>query len=280
MVIRKSSLLILSVFFFFSLQGVVAAEDTRASKIDKIGVQLYTLRDEAKKDLENVLNQITLMGYEQVELHTLYDLSAGKLKLLLDKYRIDAYATHRSYSLIKEDIQGTLSDARILGLDYVIIPWLDIKEYNTKEKWEAFSQDLNRIGKIFKAHDVTLAYHNHAFEFEALADGSLPYDILLKNTDPKYVAMQLDLFWIIQAGKDPISYIENNSGRIISVHIKDMKKDGSMTEVGAGEIDFKKILKVARKHGLKYYIVEHDKPANAFESVKTSYDYLKTMELN
>jgi len=265
------------VVVFSSGSGTYAAEG--GEQLDIIGVQLYTLRDEAQKDLENVFNKITIMGYEQVELHSLYGMTPGKIKLLLDKYRLDAYATHRSYKDIKDDVMGLMSDARILGLDYVIIPWLDIKEYDTKEKWIEFSKDLDRIGRLLKAHDVQLAYHNHEFEFQPLADGSIPYDILLEHTDPKAVALQLDLFWITKAGKDPIAYIEKNPGRVFSVHIKDMDKDGNMTEVGLGEIDFAKILKVGKQNGLKYFIVEHDNPENAFKSVETSINYLKKLKI-
>ncbi len=261
----------------FASESLIA--DEAPQTIDKIGVQLYTLRDEANKNLENVINKISLMGYEQVELHTLYGKKAGEIKLLLDKYRLRAYATHRAYNLIKEDLMGTLSDARTLGLEYVIIPWLDVKEFNTREKWIKFSEDLNRIGKILKAHGVQLAYHNHDFEFKPLKDGSVPYDVLLEHTDPGIVAMQLDLFWIVQAGKDPIAYIEANSGRIFSVHIKDMDENGEMTEVGSGKIDFVKILAVAKKHGLKYYIVEHDKPKDALRSVEKSIQYLQKVKI-
>lgn len=253
--------------------------EEEGESLDVIGVQLYTLRNEAEKDLENVFNKITIMGYEQVELHSLYGLSPGKVKLLLDKYRLDAYATHRSYNELNNDLMGMMSDARILGLDYVIVPWLDIKEYNTKEKWIAFSEGMNRIGRLLKAHDIQLAYHNHDFEFQALADGSVPFDILLEHTDPKAVALQLDLFWAVKAGKDPISIIEKNSGRVFSVHIKDMTKEGKMTEVGSGEIDFAKILNVGKQHGLKYFIVEHDNPDDALKSVETSINYLKKLKI-
>lgn len=265
---------------FMVLTGLSSSgyADGHGQKLDKIGVQLYSLRDETEKNLENVLNKISAMGYEQVELHTLYNLKAGELKLLLDKHHLSAPSTHRSYQQIKDDPMGTASDARALGLKYVIIPWLDIKQYNSKEKWLEFSADLNRIGKILKDHDVQLAYHNHDFEFKALDDGAIPYDVLLENTDPKLVALQLDLFWIVQAGKDPISYIEKNSGRIISVHVKDMDKEGKMTEVGSGEIDFANIFKVGKQHGLKYFIVEHDHPENAFASVEKSINYLKQLE--
>lgn len=258
--------------------NISAYADGHGQKLDKIGVQLYSLRTETEKDLETVLNKISGMGYQQVELHTLYNMKAAELKLLLDKYHLSAPSTHRGYQQIKEDLMGTVSDARILGLDYVIIPWMDTKQYKLKENWLAFSEDLNRIGKILKAHNVQLAYHNHDFEFKALADGSIPYDILLENTDPELVALQLDLYWIVKAGKDPIAYIEKNSGRIISVHVKDMDKDGKMTEVGSGEIDFANIFKVGKQHGLKYFIVEHDHPENPFSSVEKSVNYLKQLE--
>lgn len=271
----------LSHFMFVLLCAFCASvhADEAGEKLDIIGVQLYTLRNEAEKNLENVFNKITIMGYEQVELHSLYGISPGKMKLLLDKYRLDAYATHRSFKEIKDDPLALLADAEILKFKYVIVPWLDIKEYNTKGKWLEFSEQMNRLGMILRAHGLQLAYHNHDFEFSPLADGSVPYDVLIENTNPKYVALQLDLFWVTKAGKDPIAYLENNPGRYFSVHIKDMDKKGDMTSVGAGEIDFEKILKVGKKYGLKYFIVEHDNPDDAFKSVEKSIESLKKIRI-
>lgn len=277
--VLRPLLLIVLLSFSCLLSAKEASSEEAGEPLDIIGVQLYTLRDEAQKDLENVFNKITIMGYEQVEMHSLYGMTPGKIKLLLDKYRLDAYATHRGYKEIKEDLMGAMSDARILGLDYIIIPWLDINEYNSKEKWITFAQEIDRIGRLLKAHDVQLAYHNHEFEFMPLKDGSFPMDILLEHTDPKNVAIQLDLFWITKADKDPIAFIEKNSGRVFSVHIKDMDKKGNMTEVGSGEIDFAKILKAGKQHGLKYFIVEHDNPGDAFKSVETSIKHLKELKI-
>lgn len=271
----------LSFFTTFILGSTFLLSQAHAEgshKLSTIGVQLYSLRTEAENGVEAVLKNVSAMGYQQVELHTLYDMSAAELRKLLDKYDLKAPSTHRGFKLIKEDVNGTIADAKALGLDLVIVPWLDIKEYNTKEKWVAFASELNTVGKKLKESGIRLAYHNHDFEFKALKDGSIPYDVLLANTNPQYVSLQLDLFWIIKAGKDPLAYMKANSGRIVSVHVKDMTADGEMTEVGAGKIDFAKIFKVGHHNGLQYFIVEHDKPAKPLASVETSIKYLRKLE--
>ncbi len=247
-------------------------------QLDNIGVQLYSLRTEAPNGVEAMLKKVSEMGYNQVELHTLYDMKAGDLKALLDKYKLTAPSTHRGFDLIRSDVAGTIADAKALDLELVIIPWLDINKYDTREKWIAFAKDMNRIGKKMKKQGIQLAYHNHDFEFKPLADGSIPYDVLLKNTKPEYVALQMDLFWAVKAGKNPVDYMNAHPGRIVSCHVKDMAKDGEMTEVGKGTIDFAAIFDAGVKNGLKYFIVEHDKPANPFESVNSSINYLEQLK--
>lgn len=246
--------------------------------LEQIGVQLYTLRTEAPNGVDAMLKKISDMGYQQVELHTLYDMRASDLKKLLDKHNLTAPSTHRGFDSIKNDVDGAIADAKALELELVIVPWLDIKKYDTGEKWAAFSRELNEIGKKMKKQGVQLAYHNHDFEFKPLADGAVPYEVLLKNTQPEYVALQMDLFWTVKAGKDPLAYIKAHPGRIVSCHVKDMTKEGEMTEVGNGVIDFAAIFEAGSKSGLKYFIVEHDKPADPFASVKSSINYLKKMK--
>lgn len=260
----------------FSAQGVIAGEGKQT--LNKIGVQLYSLRSEAEKGVEPVLKKVKAMGYTQVELHTLYDMKAADLKKLLDKYGLEAPSMHRGFNLITKDVNASIQDAKTFGMKLVIVPWLDIKEYDTRKKWLQFSRELNSVGKKFKAAGIQLAYHNHDFEFKALKDGSIPYDVLLKNTQAEYVALQMDLFWVVKAGRDPIQYIKNQSGRVLSFHVKDMDKSGEMTEVGSGTIDFAKIFDAGLKHGLQYFIVEHDKPKDPFASVDTSIKYLKKMK--
>lgn len=270
----------LKLFLFMALTVFTASHALAGEKqqLEKFGVQLYSLRTEAPNGIEAMLEKVSAMGYDQVELHTLYDMQAKDLKKLLDKHSLSAPSMHRGFDLIKNDVDGAIADARALGLELVIVPWLDIKKYNTGKKWLAFSNEMNKIGKIMKKQGVQLGYHNHDFEFQPLADGTVPFDVLLENTQPEYVALQMDLFWAIKAGKDPVSYIEAHPGRIVSCHVKDMTKEGEMTEVGHGTIDFAAIFAAGSKNGLKYFIVEHDKPAEPFASVKSSIDYLEKLK--
>jgi sugar phosphate isomerase/epimerase len=105
----------------------------------------------------------------------------------------------------------------------------------------------------------------------------MPYDIILNNTDPKLVKMEMDLFWTVKGRQDPLTYFNRFPGRFCLVHVKDMKQNGEMTEVGSGSIDFKKIFAQSEKAGIQHYFVEHDQPKDPLESIKASYEYLRKL---
>jgi sugar phosphate isomerase/epimerase len=124
---------------------------------------------------------------------------------------------------------------------------------------------------------MQFAYHNHSFEFEPV-DGKLPYDMLLAETDPKLVKMEMDLYWTVKGGADPLTYFKRYPGRFPLVHVKGMDKSGNMASVNASNsIDWKKIFAHSEEAGIRHYIVEHDNPTDPFESLKESYGYLEQL---
>ena len=140
---------------------------------------------------------------------------------------------------------------------------------------------VNIFGEIFNQSGIRFGYHNHSFEFEKM-DDVIPYDILLQETDPTLVTMELDLYWITKGGHNPWEYFEKFPGRFELWHVKDMKEKGKQeyTEVGNGIIDFKKIFFMKKLAGMKNYFVEQDtcRDFSVFESVKISLDYIKKMK--
>src|SRR4029078_10306949 len=139
---------------------------------------------------------------------------------------------------------------------------------------------LNAAGEVCNKNGIRFQYHNHAFEFETV-DGQIPFDVMLKELDPKKVGMELDLYWIIKAGQDPVKYFNAYPGRFEQWHIKDMSKDDNTknANVGTGSINFKDLLTHAKQAGLKHWYVEYDTfPGDPIESVAASAKYLKTMK--
>src|SRR5204863_145165 len=169
--------------------------------------------------------------------------------------------------------------APVIGHRYLVLAWIPAEERHTLDDYKRWAERLNRAGTEAKAAGLQFAYHNHDFEFAPL-EGKLPYDVLLAETDPKLVQLEVDLYWITKGGQDPLAYFARWPGRFPMVHVKDSAgpPDHRIVEVGAGKIDFKKIFAQSDQAGIKYYFVEHDEPADAFASIRASCEYLKRLE--
>lgn len=238
-----------------------------------LGIQLYTLRDPLQRDFPGTLAALAAIGYREVELWTLYGQPAGEVRRLLDHVGLRAPAGHVGLDAITDNLEQTIADARTLGHTYVIVPWLPDR-LRTADGYAGVADQFNRAGERLVVAGLQLGYHNHAFEFAPLADGSIGYDILLARTDPGLVVMELDLFWIRQGGGDALDYFRRHRGRYRCVHIKDMAADGAMTDVGKGVMDWPALLAAARVAGVRHYFAEHDRAKNPLSFARNSYRYL------
>jgi len=168
-----------------------------------------------------------------------------------------------------------LETAATVGHSYLICPSLPGSVRGSSDGYREAADVFNRAGEQARAAGIQFGFHNHAVEFEPL-DGQVPYDLLLAETDPQYVTYQLDLFWAVRAGADPLEYFAEHPGRFSSVHVKDM--DGTpergMVDVGAGVMDFTTMFAQRERAGIRHFFVEHDNPTDGFASVRASYEYL------
>lgn len=261
-------------------------------KIQNLGVQLYTVRDQMKADFDGTLSKVAAIGYKEVEFAGYFDHSPKEVRTSLDKQGLTSPSCHVQYDVLGEDKwPEQIESAKIIGQSYIVCPWIPEDLRKQPDIWKRAAETFNRCGEASKKAGVQFAYHNHWFEFLPV-DGKLPYDQLLKDCDPNLVKMELDLCWITVAGADPVKYFNRYPGRFPLVHVKDIKKmpkiseAGSqsfgdslqdMTWVGNGLIDWKRIFAQSDKAGIKYYIVEHDKPADPFDSITKSYEYLNKL---
>lgn len=236
------------------------------------GLQLYTLRDLMAKDPDGTLAKVAQIGYKKVEN---FGYADGKFfgktpkdyAALLKSNGLAAPSGHYLVGQAMPTMKGTLTndwsravdDAAALGQQYMVCAFLFPDERKTIDDYKRHAELFNKSAEACKAREIQFAYHNHDFEFKPV-DGQVPYDILLKNTDPNLVKMELDLYWTVFAGKDPVELFNQNAGRFPLWHLKDMAKTEKreFAEVGTGSIDFAKILKEKKTAGLVHSFVEQD----------------------
>jgi sugar phosphate isomerase/epimerase len=260
-------------------------------KINKIGVQLYTVRDLMKDDFDGTIAKVAQIGYKEVEFAGYFGRTGKQVRAVLDKNGLSAPSTHVQYDELDEKFPSVIETSKEIGLQYVICPWIPEDLRKSPDIWKQASEKFNKCGEQCKSAGLQFGYHNHWFEFLPV-NGKLPYDQLLKDCDANLVKMEMDLCWITAAGGDPIKYFNEYPGRFPLVHVKDIKKlpkvseaggqnfgDSlkELTSVGSGIIDFKKIFAYSDKAGIKHYIVEHDKPEHPLENIAASYQYLEKL---
>jgi sugar phosphate isomerase/epimerase len=260
-------------------------------RIEKIGLQLYTVRDQMKADFDGTVAKVAQIGYKEVEFAGYFGRTGQQVRALLDQNSLSALAAHVQYDQLDDKFSSVIQTSKTIGMEYIVCPWIPENLRKSPDIWKQASEKFNRAGEQAKKAGIQFAYHNHWFEFLPV-NGKLPYDELLSLCDSDLVKMELDLCWITVGGGDPLRYFDRYPGRFPLVHVKDIKKlptvtqagaqdFGSsltnMTEVGSGIIDWKKIFAQSDQAGIKHYIVEHDNPKAPFDSIKTSYEYLNKL---
>jgi len=268
-----------------------------AHHIDRVGLQLYTVRGELKKDFDGTIAKVAATGYKEVEFAEDYGGHSPKdVRALLDKNGLVSPSAHIRYDLIENKWPQTLETARVIGNGYLVCPWIDEKQ-RTADGYKRASELFNKAGEASQKAGIQFCYHNHSFEFAPsdATGGKLLYDLLLEQTDPRLVKMEMDLGWISVAGKDPVSYFEKYPGRFPMVHVKDYVNDpnstssyagatgsvefkGRLADVGKGIVDWKRIFAQSEIGGIKHYFVENDDAKTPFEDIKISYDYLSKLQ--
>ena len=255
-----------------------ACRTARGAKIDKIGIQLYTVRDQMKADFEGTLAKIAQIGYKEVEFAGYYDHTPADVRAILDRNGLSSPSTH----LMSDNTEGwkkAIDLAKSMGHDYIVAPWIPEEKRKSLDDWKKIGAMFNQVGQMAKDAGIQFAYHNHDFEFPKV-EGQVPYDMLLASTDPKLVQLEIDLYWITKAGQDPLAYFARWPGRVPLVHVKDAMAgpEHKMVDVGQGSIPWARIFAKREQAGIKHFFVEHDQPPQPFDDVTTSFNYLKGLE--
>ncbi len=241
------------------------------------GLQLYTVRDALNDDLEGALKRVADIGYREVELAGLPGVTARTLRASLQRYGLDAPSMHASYDRLRGDFAAVLEEARTLGATYLVCPSVDAVERETADDWKRVCRILNGIGRAARSQGFVLAYHTHESEFVPFGNDATPFRLLMTETDPRDVKVELDVYWVAKAGLDPVQYLKSAADRIVLVHLKDLATDGSTVEVGSGVLDFEQIIRTALVAGAKHLFVEQDTSADPLSSVGTSFRFLERL---
>ncbi|SHE40995.1 Sugar phosphate isomerase/epimerase [Mariniphaga anaerophila] len=259
-----------------------------------VGLQLYTIRDAMAADVKGSLQKLSDMGYKNLELADysngkFYGYTPAEFKKMVNDMGMEILSSHTSVEaegITMESAQKMADDHAELGVKYCVQPWVEEKDRNI-ETYKRMIADWNEVGRIMKNVGIQFAYHNHNFEFENM-DGVVPYfDIFMPEMDADLITMEIDLFWATKAGQDPVEIFNKYPGRFQLFHLKDMYTQEApffdvikddVAPVGAGVIDFKRILAAADVAGMKHHFVEDDNQGNGkpFEALEISINNLTT----
>lgn len=244
-------------------------------KIDQVAVQLYTLRDLTANDMTGTLRQVAEIGYRGVEMAGYGNSSPREVRALLDTLGVRVAATHISIDQLEQQPAAALEDLGVLGCEYAVVPWIGEEYRASMDQVRKLAERLNQVGQ--RLHDAgrRLAYHNHQFEFAPL-DGTTMWETLVAETDPALVDFELDVYWVVDGGFDPVELLQRHGERLRLLHVKDRSRapGGTFAPVGDGSLPWPQILQAA-PHA-SWYIVEQDTSDDPLGDIRRSFQHLQT----
>jgi sugar phosphate isomerase/epimerase len=273
------------------VSGDSAMKDTAAAvavgaPLSAFGLQLYTLRDVLPKDPKGVLKEIAPYGYKQLEGYEdkagmFWGMKNTEFKKYLDDLGMTFVSSHCAF---EKDFDRKAAQAGEIGMKYLLCPYLG--KQKTLDDYKKAADKFNKAGEICKKNGLRFAYHNHDYSFTK-QDGQFPQDLLMENTNPELVDFEMDMYWVVTAGEDPVTWLQKYPNRFKLCHVKDRKKDApahegsASVDLGTGSIDYKSILTKAKSVGVEYYIVEQEKYDNTtpMKSAQADAEYLKKLEI-
>jgi len=265
----------------------LASARAQRSMAVPMGLEIYSLRGEAEKDLPATLALIRKLGFTEVEGGDFYGHSAAEFRKILDSNGLNLTSMMAAYDRLSRDINAVAGDAHTLGADYVVCSTVPHKKKLTAEDCDRAIESLNRFGQNLAKAGLRCCYHIHGIEFGKSADGTL-FDTLAKGTNPNFANFEMDIFWIVFAYQDPVKLLHQYPGRFPLMHIKDIRKGtvlgGSPGDVleeasvplGTGLVNIPAALRAARETGVRHYYIE-DEAVDAAQQLSESLRYLESV---
>ncbi len=282
---------ILGVFLTFAMVAATQAADPASgegsSRFDqsRLGLQLYSLRDQFAKDVSGTLDKVRDMGFKNVETAGTYGLAPEQFKKELEARGLTAVSAHFSYDEFRDQLDKVVRDAKALGVKYAGCAWIPHSGAFTEKDCREAAHMFNKAGETLAKHGIKFFYHTHGFEFQPHGSGNL-FDLLMAETKPEFVTYEMDVFWVVHGGQKPAELFEKYKGRFDLVHLKDMrigtpinllsggtdvKNDVAM---GTGQIEYRRVLPAAAKSGVKWYFLEDESPTSE-QQIPQSVRYLQ-----
>ena len=261
--------------------GVLASRrfEWRGARLDRVGLELYSVRHAMQKDPEGTLAAVRAAGYTDVELlwsMNNFGRTPQQVKATLAQVGLRAPSAHINPMMLTKDWDKALETAEFLGHQYLIVPDFS-SSAKTLDDWKAWADRFNTAGAAARREGIWLAFHNEPYHLKPM-DGKIPYDVFVERTDPKVVRLQLDIGNMVMGGGDPMQYLQRYRNRYWSFHVKDVVADKSSdTELGKGIVPLKQILAAVPNIAEKPCYVEQEQPADELESARLNAAYLRTL---
>ena len=261
------------------LKGCTPAETSSSTDF---GLQLYTLRDVIAEDPEATIRQVADFGYTQLESYDgpmgmWWGMGTTGYKNLLDELGMSPISSHAN---VFEEFERKANEAAEVGLTFIVCPWIGPQE--TMDDFRQIADQFNEMGEIANNLGLRFAYHNHAYSFEEL-EGELPQDVMMNITDPELVEYQMDIYWVVAAGEDPMAWMEKYPGRFTTCHVKDLAQgeEPESTVLGTGSIDYKQLLPMSQEYGMEGFIVEQEAYTGTtpIDAIRANAEYMKSLSI-
>ena len=255
---------------------------------ERVGLQLYSLREQFAGDVPKTLDQVRDFGIKYVETHSTYGLTPEKFRAELDSRGLKAVSGHFSYERCRDQIEEVAREAKILGLQYAGCAWIPHKDPFDEKTCREAIMVFNRAGEALAKHGLKFFYHTHGYEFLPYGKGTF-FDLMMAETKPQFVRYEMDVFWIVHPGHDPVKLLEKYGSRFELMHVKDMKRGTptglftghadvtSNVALGTGVIDWAAIFRAGKKAGVKWYFIEDESP-DSVQQIPRSLSYLEKLK--
>lgn len=242
---------------------------------DRIGLQLYSVRSEMERDLPGTLARVAEIGFREVEFAGYFGRTPQEIRALLAEHGLEAPSTHVPFGALTDDWEGVVGSAATAGHRWVTIPSIPGSARGSADDWRRIVDLFHTGAEAAQAAGLRFAYHNHAFEFEPV-EGIVPFDLLLDASDPELVDIEMDVYWVVRGGRDPLEYMASHPRRFPLLHLKDSAgpPDHTMVDLGAGVVDLPAILGLARETGVSHVFAEHDAPEDPMGFARGAFEYL------